>query len=341
VGTVRLADYFKFISADGKKIRSGLFEFNVRDYQGRTEVNNAIRDTLALNEGGDFWWLNNGITIVCKRMNSSSKTVMLDDPQVVNGLQTSSEVFEYCRSGGDRDEKRSVLVRIIEPEDDFVRDRIIKATNSQTSIPGASLRATDPFQRDIEDYFLTNGYFYDRRKNLYKNQGKPINRIVGIPLLAQAVMAIVLSQPDNARARPTSLLNDDDGYREVFNPTYPLDTFLNCVRILHRVDEYLKDPSSGVGRDQRNNVRYHLAMLSAEIALGSVNVTAEEVAKLSENAITGDILALSFDLWQEEYRALAEESEPDPNQIAKSKDFVKRLKTRVSTIIGEGSFTVQ
>jgi len=82
-------------------------------------------------------------------------------------------------------DERSILVRVIVTEDAESRDRIIRATNSQTDIPSASLRATDKIHRDIEDFFATRGLFYDRRKNFYKNQGKPVRKIVSIGFLAQ------------------------------------------------------------------------------------------------------------------------------------------------------------
>ena len=52
------------------------------------------------------------------------------------------------------------------------RDQVIRATNRQTAVSDASLRATDDVQRQIENYFLTKGWYYDRRKNFYKNEGK-------------------------------------------------------------------------------------------------------------------------------------------------------------------------
>jgi hypothetical protein len=255
VGLVRLRDYYNFLAGKEGRIRSGLFEFNVRDYQGSTEVNAAIKETLLSPDQGEFWWLNNGITIVCARMNSTSKTITLEDPQIVNGLQTSSEIHQYFRTGAGNEDARSVLVRIIEPTDEISRDRIIKATNSQTSIQIASLRATDPFQRDLEQYFLSTGLYYDRRKNFYKNQGKPKARIVSIQTVAQAYIAIVLGQPDNARARPSSLLKDDDRYREVFNTNHPLEAYLTAFKIFQLVDTYVKTPSANIASERRINVK--------------------------------------------------------------------------------------
>ena len=128
-----------------------------------------------------------------------NKRLTLENPQIVNGHQTSVEIFEHFRSTPG-EEKRSVLVRVIEPSSEDSHQRIIRATNSQTSIPIAFLRATEEIHRNIEDYFKSNGFYYDRRKNSYSNEGKPRDKIVGVPTLAQAVMAILLGRPNDARA---------------------------------------------------------------------------------------------------------------------------------------------
>lgn len=146
------------------------------------------------------------------------------------------------------EEPRSVLVRVLVPQEDASRDRIIKATNSQTSIPRASLRATDKIQRDLEDYLAPRGIYYDRRKNYYKNQGKPVKKVVGIPYLAQAVLACGLRDPANARARPSSLLKNDDTYEQIFNEDYPLDFYFKCVSLARRVEDVLRSDACSISR---------------------------------------------------------------------------------------------
>lgn len=68
---VPLVAYYKFIIDDNNEMRNELFEGNVRDWAGDVIVNEAIRETL---ENGtpdeDFWWLNNGITILASSASS-------------------------------------------------------------------------------------------------------------------------------------------------------------------------------------------------------------------------------------------------------------------------------
>ncbi|HSA64550.1 MAG TPA: AIPR family protein [Nitrospira sp.] len=217
---VRLHDYYGFISDSSGELRRTIFEANVRDYQGRTEVNDDIQYSLQEPHEEDFWWLNNGITVLASKASQSGKALTIEDPQVVNGLQTSTEIFNYCKKCNAESDDRKILVRIIVPSEAESRDRIIKATNSQTAVQQASLRATDKVHRDIEEFLRPRGLFYDRRKNYYKNEGKPRDKIVGIPHLAQAVMAILLQRPDAARARPSSLLKKDEDYGKVYRSRF-------------------------------------------------------------------------------------------------------------------------
>src|SRR4051794_26979345 len=107
----------------------------------------------------------------------ANKVLELESPQIVNGLQTSHEIFKRRVTGPEADE-RSVLVKVIEAEESSRRERIIRATNSQTPFGPSTLRATDKVQRQIEEYLSERGLFYERRRRYYFNQNKPVDRIV-------------------------------------------------------------------------------------------------------------------------------------------------------------------
>lgn len=260
---VRLEDYLNFITADDGSLRRHIFDWNVRDFEGNVEVNAEIEKSLREDDAPEFWWLNNGITIVCSKATVVGKTFSLDDVQVVNGLQTSHTIYNVLSeegSGPARD--RSVLVRVLVTGDDAkTRDRVIRATNRQTTVTAASLRATDEVQRNIEVYFAAHGWWYDRRKNYYRNNGKSPERIIGIPFLAQAVMAMGLSRPNDSRARPSSLLKRDSDYELVFSAKTQIDVFLWLARSQKAVDAFLLAESSNA--QERTNLRFHLAMYAA------------------------------------------------------------------------------
>jgi hypothetical protein len=66
-----------------------LFEANVRDFLGEVLVNRDIMGTLsnvASREEEDFWWLNNGITLLASNATIAGKELSLENVQIVNGL---------------------------------------------------------------------------------------------------------------------------------------------------------------------------------------------------------------------------------------------------------------
>jgi hypothetical protein len=213
----KLADYFKFITKGGD-IRASMFEPNVRDYQGRrNDVNKDIRTTLETVTADEFWWLNNGVTILARECPISGNTLTITNPEVVNGLQTSYEICQFFRDhpANLATDTRSLVLRVIIPPNEQVSSKIIKATNFQTEVKGMSLHATEQIHFDIEDKLGLIGLWYDRKKGKYKRLRKPISDIISVVDLARSVIAILLMRPDDARARPQSLLADDKTYLAV------------------------------------------------------------------------------------------------------------------------------
>ena len=317
---VRLKDFFKFITDDASSLQRQLFEANVRDYQGRTQVNDEIQASLLANGSEDFWWLNNGVSILATQASFGGKTLTMKNPQIVNGLQTSTEVYNYCKDADMSDDGREMLVRVMVPNEDESRDRIIKATNSQTAVLPSSLRATDRIQRDIEEYLRQKGLFYDRRKNYYKNEGKPRDKIVGIPYLAQAVMAIVLRQPDQARARPSSLLKNDEDYGRVFNSSYPIELYYVCAEAMRRVESFLRSPSLNVPTEDRNNLRFYVAMCAVSGVGNSALSTPNGIAKFDVAGLKEAAVRRSLNFVQPKYVALG-----GNDQVSKGPQLLKTI----------------
>ena len=319
ISLVRLRDYMGFITDEHGNLRKHIFEANVRDYQGSTEVNEEIADALKNRTREDFWWLNNGVTIVAQQAVQSGKSLTIEDPQIVNGLQTSTEIFNYFKTSNTESEDRHLLVRVIVPEEAESRDRIIKATNSQTYVPPASLRATDKVQRDIEQYLKSFGLFYDRRKNFYKNEGKALDHIVSIPLMAQALMAVMLRRPDTARARPSSLLKGDAEYRALFDPKLPIETYRACIVLVKRAEAHLR--SAGKSPKDRNNLRFYLAMHVACCLTGKVDPSPADLCSLKLEQLSRTPFDISLAAVEEIYEELGAD-----DQAAKGSEFVKQLR---------------
>jgi hypothetical protein len=317
----KLKDFNTFLRDNSTTVRHDLFESNVRDYQGSTEVNEEISTTLTSNSDVDFWWLNNGVTILASQATLAGNVITIENPQIVNGLQTSSQIAKYFDDDGS-DDDRLLMIKVVSSEDESVRDQIIKATNSQNTVPRASLRATDKVQRDIEHVLKMSGYFYDRRKNYYKNQGKAANKIVSIPLLAQAMMTLLRGEPDNARARPSSLIKEDSVYSELFSENYPIDCFYVAADLIKRTEAGLKARSEFAARD-RNNLRFYCLYWAAAWCAKSKKLNPKKLAdikgKVTDADIEGAIDCVSTYFFEQ----------GGTDQLAKGSEFKKTLESEV------------
>lgn len=236
----RLCDYFDFISDENGQLRRYLFESNVRDYLGQGQVNRDIAETVdhvpADVTKEDFWWLNNGVTILCTRAVVAAKALAIENVQIINGLQTTETIFNVYSANRPSSDQRALLVKVIVANDDSMRARIIKATNYQSTVDLSSIRGLDKIQKDIEQHLEDHGWFYDRRRNFFKNQGKPAERIVAVTYLASAVRAVALGDPANSPRQRAKSLREDDVYSKVFNPKWNLSVFLASLEIVRAVE---------------------------------------------------------------------------------------------------------
>lgn len=322
VGLVSLKDYYRFIVSEDNILRRKFFEANVRDYQGRNNVNSSIRETLETGQSEDFWWLNNGITILTSEaMLVNNRELQLTNPEIVNGLQTSNEIYLYFKNNLNLldSETRNVLVRIIVPDSEESRDNIIFATNNQTNIPKASLRVTDPIHLQIELYLKGRGLFYDRRKNYYKNQGKKPSEIIGVSFLGQCLITLFLKKTDYARARPSTILTDDDSYNKLYIENQDLDVFYRCAVLGKKVQKNLKRTIQYTSAEKSDILFYLLYGVVAN-SIKKNNITIADIKHLDIDSITDDVISEVKDKIYNIYK-----ENGGNGRVAKSSEFVNKV----------------
>lgn len=324
VGLVKLPDFRTFLidEDDPTILAERIFESNVRGYVIDSNVNDDIADSLRNPTGEpNFWLLNNGVTIIAAKTAPAHLMLTVEDPQIVNGLQTSRVIFDTLPI--DSKDERAVLVRVIETTDQKTQDRIIKATNSQNKMQPASLRMTDQIHRDIEQLFKGEGLFYDRRKGFYKDQGHPIKKIISVNSVAQAVISLVLQRPDDARARPGDYFKDDNRYRAVFaSPKIPLQTYLTCVRIVRHVDSFLT--KHGVDRSDAKNLLFYVAAIAVREAIGMKSPSAARLPRTDQ--LRDEPLLAALRNVTKFYRKLAQDADGD--SVARGPLLLKKLNSQ-------------
>ena len=337
VGIVMLKDFYDFLKEADGSLAERLFEANVRGYQQNTAVNKQIRASLHSPEGVNFWLLNNGITIIAEKTQSAGHLqITYQDPQIVNGLQSSRAIFEhFLDTARAETDSRSILVRLIETNDEKTRDRVIRATNSQNKMEAASLRSTDPIHHEIEELMKQFGLFYDRRKGYYKDKGCPAKQIVSVMELTKAVISVVVQRPDDARGRAGNYLRKEEQYEEVFGKwtqeagwvdVMPLPAYVTCVNIVRLVQEFLKEEAQRRGelRGHENNLRFHVAMAVACSALESGIPNRAQLATVRMSLVTKRILQECTERVWNLYTALGA-----TDNVAKGPDLKDKLLAEV------------
>ncbi len=268
-----------------RKHQTSIFEANIRDYHKNVDLNSKIIETSASEKEAKFFWsFNNGLTMTCSKVEEMpSNKYKLHNLQIVNGCQTSNAIYlalknrervqelletketEKKLSKKEEEELKeksslqfnddtTILVKIIETNDEDLIYRITETTNSQTPIKAFSLKANDDIQKLIEKYLEDNDVHYERRINELRNKGK--KNIYSIQKLFQLYTSQILYRPSQVRTNPKNMFVST--YDLVFpaphvkSPNYLLylipikiDTALtkaiaNYLKLNPTIDNYLK-----------------------------------------------------------------------------------------------------
>lgn len=237
--TVKAEELVKFLGLNGSptQIDDGLFRENVRLYLGqKNAINGNIRRTLLGRHRYQFWYLNNGITIVCEKYEYQprlSTPIRVTCAQIVNGCQTANEIYDSFRLSAECLLGVTVSVKIIETAEETLVGNIAEATNSQTAIRGRDLRANDDVQHKLEVSLAALGFSYERKRNQHID--KAADKRVDALRAGQAVLAYYLGKPDKAKTASEQIF--ESLYDEVFNPKrFIASDFLVATQLLNMIE---------------------------------------------------------------------------------------------------------
>lgn len=154
-----------------------IFDMNIREYLGNKGVNKKIYETLLDKEDRkNFFYYNNGITLICDTMTSPTSqprgnninvSFNVTNPQIVNGCQTVNSIYEALKNEDPNNLEKEykdtfVMLKILqidrknESEQELYKN-IVTYNNSQNSID--------------EKTFVSNTSIFNRLKNEFEDKG--------------------------------------------------------------------------------------------------------------------------------------------------------------------------
>lgn len=142
------------------KYSNNLFRKNVRLFLGKSRTNKKIIETLE-KDPLNFWYYNNGITILCDQanVNMEQSFIRIDNPQIVNGCQTVKSIQNYS---GDLDGE--LMVRIIQSTDHEFINYLTLYQNSSNPVRNRDLKSNDPTQVRLKHEFRRQGFYYEIKR---------------------------------------------------------------------------------------------------------------------------------------------------------------------------------
>lgn len=258
----------ELLSTNDGLLRRGLFEDNVRDYQGETVINNEIRETLQ-NNAQRFVLLNNGITIVCDEVQEGNRKISITNPQIVNGCQTCNVLFQ-CKREGINIDKAYVIIKVIGSANHEIVNNIVKGTNRQNIVYEEAFEITKEFHKLLEKFFGVmevgefDKVFYERRSKQFDSDLliKPYQR-VSFRILIQSFISMFMYKVEEGHRHESRLLHDYGNKifveNQSFYPYYASAFIYTQVERLFRGDKLDKELYT---------YKYHIMLILKETLMG-------------------------------------------------------------------------
>jgi hypothetical protein len=138
-------------------------------------------------------------------------------------------------------------------------------------------------------YFKTRGLYYDRRKNFYRNQKKKNSDIIGVSFLAQCLISIILRKPDFARARPSTLLDDDITYNQLYSTSTNLEAYYKVACIGKLVKQHIKKDTN-LSQIEKSDILFALIYAMSRKLTKKDEISFNDIQSIDLAELTEDLL---------------------------------------------------
>ena len=179
------------------------------------------------------------------------------------------------------------------------------------------MHATDRIQRDIEEILEKNKWYYERRKNYYRNIGKPESRMITPLFIAGGSIAMLLKNPAQAAKLKSRFMRSEAAYLMVFSEKIPIKVWPKIVYILKKTETTLdkRISHSYKGSKFLSSWRNLTAFLTTARIFKRFSFSAEDLANLNESLFTEQLIT-------ESWKLIKEQESPSQRLDAKKPSFI-------------------
>lgn len=260
---------------------NALLGLNLRYYIRNKNVDSGIDNTIA-DERDEFWYRNNGITVICDDYKIDGKEIHLSSFSIINGGQTT-----YRISKADCEDDFYLLCKIVkrrgdsqDEKDNFVVN-ISRATNAQKPVKLSDLMANAPEQLKLKTalHKLSICYITKRGEKYKKKQFKQY-QVTTIQKFGKISLAATRQQPGKARSSQKEIFKEETYKRLFLNPNVKL--IADLLRIEYYYDQYKKTARKDKNFSPKiksiisNGTTYQLAAITYLFALHTKRLSLEE-----------------------------------------------------------------
>lgn len=241
-----------------KEGNRGLLAMNLRYFIKASNVDDRIEESIMF-DGDNFWYLNNGIIIVCNDYSIVNNELRLKQFSIVNGGQTSrmigntpfdKDFYITCK----------VIKNVYENANDkniFI-SKVAEASNTQKPIKAKDVIANKIEQRNLKSMMAENKVFIEIKRGEKCNKElypEPWQRTKNNEL-AQDLYSFIFMEPGPSRNSVSSILQNNDKYNTIFKEhkySFPL---LRDILFLEKAyKEYQKKVNKENDEDDDSSVK--------------------------------------------------------------------------------------
>jgi hypothetical protein len=241
--------------------KGNILEQNLRYGLPGGKINKGIAETLNdSKERKNFWYYNNGITIICDSYEIKDGLIIIENAQIVNGAQTTKTIYAVSQAlGFEPLHECSILARIIKTNKNLdLIEHVRDYNNRQNPTKPRDFVSHRKEQEKLQSEFEPLNYFYEikrgeRNEEIKAREIKKKDLKVIDNLTVSQAYCSFSGKPAQAKSQKNSLLDPEgEYYKDIFTNRTAKELLLayDCYEFAREGFKYFKKHTKNIPEDK-------------------------------------------------------------------------------------------